>query len=95
MTDALQPNAMINALTEPIALEPVPAGQVESGSPSAGSSDLLRFGEIEIGLWEHTPGLSTDVEADEVFVVLSGRATVEFVESGEFLQLEPGVVGRL
>ena len=32
----------------------------------------------EIGVWEMTPGAMTDVEVDEVFVVLSGAATVEF-----------------
>lgn len=37
---------------------------------------------------------SPDVEADELFVVVSGRATVE-VEGGPTLELEPGVVGVL
>ncbi|MEQ1735139.1 MAG: cupin domain-containing protein [Rhodoglobus sp.] len=95
MTDALQSNAALNALTESIALEVVPTDQVEAGAPSAGARELVQFGETEIGIWEHTPGASTDIEVDEVFVVLSGRATVEFVESGETLRLEPGVVGRL
>ncbi|MGV8896865.1 MAG: cupin domain-containing protein [Rhodoglobus sp.] len=94
MTDTLRPNSGINALTVPITLESLPADQVLSGSPSAGVSDLI-VGDTEIGIWEHTPGESSDVEADEVFVVLSGRATVEFVETGQVLQLVPGVVGRL
>ena len=38
--------------------------------------------------------MSTDVEADEVFVVLSGRATVDVV-GGPSLELRPGVVGFL
>ena len=37
---------------------------------------------------------STDVEADEVFVVLSGRATVEVVD-GPTLEIGPGDVGLL
>ncbi len=32
----------------------------------------------EIGVWEMTPGTATDIEVDEVFVVLAGRARVEF-----------------
>ncbi|HET7800281.1 MAG TPA: cupin domain-containing protein, partial [Humibacillus xanthopallidus] len=48
----------------------------------------------EVGVWEMTPGTATDVEADEVFVVLSGRATLTF-EDGETLELHPGVVVRL
>lgn len=94
MTDTLRPNSGINALTAPIILEPLPAAQVISGSPSAGMHELLD-GDHGIGIWEHTTGTSTDVEEDEVFVVLSGRGTVEFIESGELLQLAPGVVGRL
>jgi uncharacterized cupin superfamily protein len=47
---------------------------------------------VERGVWEHTPGVSRDVEADELFVVLSGRATVEFDEGG-VLELGPGDVG--
>ena len=40
------------------------------------------------------PASSTDVEADEVFVVLAGRATVE-VDGGPTLELGPGDVGIL
>ena len=32
----------------------------------------------EIGVWEITPGTASDFEVDEVFVVLAGRARVEF-----------------
>ena len=32
-------------------------------------------------MWEHTCGTSTDIEADEVFVVLSGSATLSFSDS--------------
>ncbi|SPF06228.1 cupin domain-containing protein [Streptomyces sp. MA5143a] len=35
-----------------------------------------------------------DVEADEVFVVLAGDATVRF-ETGDSIELTPGVVVRL
>ena len=42
-----------------------------------------------------TPGTATDVEADEVFVVLSGRATLTFEADGETIELGPGVVVRL
>jgi uncharacterized cupin superfamily protein len=46
---------------------------------------------VERGVWEITPGVVTDVEADEVFVVLSGRATIEF-EDGPTLEAGPGDV---
>lgn len=51
-------------------------------------------GRIVRGVWECTPGVVTDVEQDELFVILQGRATVE-VEGGPTLELMPGVVGVL
>ncbi|GAB3860993.1 cupin domain-containing protein [Nocardioides maradonensis] len=75
----------------------VPRGgelDVVSGSPAAGVVELGSFGEVEIGIWEITPGVVRDVEADEVFVVLSGEGTVRFA-SGESVELRPGVVVRL
>lgn len=48
----------------------------------------------ELGLWEAEPGTETDVEVDEVFVVLAGAATV-LVEGAAPLELRPGVVVRL
>ncbi|MBG6056023.1 putative cupin superfamily protein [Salinibacterium sp. CAN_S4] len=93
MTDLLRPGFAIDALTAPVTTEPLPSAQISSGSPSAGELELVA-GETEIGIWEHSPGTSTDVEVDEVFVVLSGSATVEFMESGVVLRLAPGVVAR-
>jgi uncharacterized protein len=93
MTDLLRPGFAIDTLAVAIATDPLPSGLVDSGSPSAGTLELVA-GEPEIGIWEHSPGTSTDVEADEVFVVLSGRATVEFIESGDEVLLYPGIVAR-
>ena len=39
-----------------------------------------------------TPGVCADVEADELFVVLAGRATVD-IAGGDRLELTPGSVG--
>lgn len=49
---------------------------------------------VERGVWQITPGVVTDVEADEVFVVLSGRARIEF-EDGRALEVGPGDVAVL
>ena len=46
-------------------------------------------GRVERGVWQITPGVVTDVEVDEVFVVLSGRATIE-IAGGPTLQVGPG-----
>jgi len=43
-------------------------------------------------VWEIEPSLSSDVEIDEVFVVLSGDATVQFDDDTPDLELGPGSV---
>ena len=72
----------------------LPAEQVLEGDPRVASRTLWTGGDgaVETGVWEITPGVCTDVEAEETFVVLSGVATVE-IEGGPTLELAPGVVG--
>jgi uncharacterized cupin superfamily protein len=73
------------------ALDPA---QVVSGDPQVRVLPLHDSDDLAIGVWQHSTGVSTDVEADEVFVVLSGSATVE-VADGPILELGPGDVGLL
>ena len=88
----MNPGVVTDAASLTLALEPVPAEQVVAGAPSTGYVELTDT----IGVWEHTPGTSTDVEADEVFVVLSGSATVSFDDPDlEPVELEAGSVVRL
>lgn len=51
-------------------------------------------GDIEVGVWEHSVGESTDTEVEEVFVVVSGRGTVT-CEQGGVIDLTPGTIGIL
>ena len=51
----------------------------------------------EVGIWEIDPGTDRDVEVDEVFVVLDGRATIRVegrpdvvVAAGDVVRLEAG-----
>lgn len=78
----------------PIQLEPLAAADVVSGSPQAGLHALTEVGGVEVGVWEMTPGVATDTESDEVFVVIAGSGRVVF-EDGEEIGLAPGVVVRL
>ncbi len=74
--------------------EPLPAEEVLAGSPTTAVHELATLGGIEVGIWEMTPGTATDTEADEVFVVLSGRATIAFASSGlPDLEVGPGSGG--
>jgi len=77
-----------------LAHEPVALEQVVAGSPTTGSVALGTLGDAEYGVWEMTPGAMSDVEEDELFVVLSGSATVTF-DTEETWTLGPGSTGRL
>ena len=76
--------------------EPLPASEVVGGAPTTAIAVLDDTGDREIGIWEMTPGVATDTEADELFVVLSGRATIVFQDpSLPDLGIGPGSVVRL
>lgn len=61
--------------------EPVAASATASGTPTTGLQELGLFGGVELGVWEMSEGGMYDTEAEEVFVVLSGTATVEFLDA--------------
>jgi uncharacterized cupin superfamily protein len=86
--------SVVDASTLALDPEPLARDQVVAGAPRVATLTLNEDDGLEIGVWEHTAGVSIDVEADEVFVVLSGRATV-VVDGGPTLELRPGVVGFL
>jgi uncharacterized cupin superfamily protein len=68
---------------------------VLAGDPATASRELMRAtGTADLGIWEISPGTVTDVEADELFVVLSGSATIAF-EDGPTLEVGPGDACRL
>jgi len=88
----MNPGIVTDAAALVLALEPLPAEQVVAGTPSTGYVELTDA----IGVWEHTPGTSTDVESDEVFVVLSGSGTLSFDDPAlEPVELQAGSVVRL
>ncbi|MFF5443755.1 cupin domain-containing protein [Streptomyces sp. NPDC012888] len=72
-------------------VEDLDPGQVVSGSPVVSGKVLWESpdGRQLRGIWQITPGVVTDTEANELFVVISGRATIE-VEGGPTLEVGPG-----
>ncbi len=76
----VESNVVAHAATHLLDREQVPADQSLGGAPSTGAATLGEFGGLEVGIWEMTPGVMSDVEAEELFVVLSGAATVEFAD---------------
>ena len=85
----------MSAAAQELDHEPVPDDQSVEGAPSTGAVTLGAFTGLEVGVWEMTPGVMRDVEKDEVFVVLSGSATVEFNDGAAPLTLSHGDVVRL
>ena len=81
----------VDAAVPTTPLDPV---TVVDGAPQAGSRALAAVAGVEVGVWEMSPGTATDIEVDEVFVVLSGSASLSF-EDGESVELGPGSVVRL
>lgn len=73
---------------------PVEPDEAVAGDPRVGAAEIAAAPGVEVGVWAHTVGVSTDVEVDELFVVLSGRATIECAD-GTVLEVGPGDVGVL
>jgi uncharacterized cupin superfamily protein len=85
--------SVADAELEPSELDP---SQVVSGTPEVSELVLSESadGRVVRGIWQITPGVVTDTEVDEVFVVLSGRATIGFAD-GTVLKVGPGDVAVL
>ena len=92
----LHPGVIADAASVTLEHEPVPADQVVSGAPTTRPPSSSSTRCPVVGVWEMTPGAMRDVEADEVFVVLAGAATVEFEHPHAApIVLAPGSVVRL
>ncbi|WP_323744351.1 cupin domain-containing protein [Pseudoclavibacter sp. VKM Ac-2888] len=90
------PGSVVHARGASLSHDPVEGWQKVSGEPTTAALDLGAFAGAEFGLWEMSAGSMLDVEADEVFLVISGTATVEFLEPElPSIDLEPGSIVRL
>ncbi|MEV6028982.1 cupin domain-containing protein [Streptomyces sp. NPDC052036] len=71
--------------------DPLDPAQIVSGTPEVTGRVIWESedGRSIRGIWQITPGVVTDTEANELFVVISGSATIE-VESGPTLHVGPG-----
>nr|WP_232542660.1 cupin domain-containing protein [Streptomyces sp. QHH-9511] len=71
--------------------EPLAPDQIVSGTPEVTGKVLWESadGTQVRGIWQITPGVVTDTEANELFVVVSGRATVA-VEGGATMEIGAG-----
>jgi uncharacterized cupin superfamily protein len=83
--------ARVDARELSISLEPVADGP---DGPSAGYVEVSNIGGADIGVWEHSVGTARHTVNDEVFVVISGRATV-VEDGGAAVEYSAGDVGIL
>jgi uncharacterized cupin superfamily protein len=87
-------NQVFDAVTAPLRYTELPADKCPDGVLATGVDMLGTTEALEVGVWEHPVGTSTDIETDEVFVVLSGSGRVT-LDDGRVLHLRPGTVGTL
>lgn len=92
-----EPVAAIAAAAARLEPEPLDPEQILEGSPETSAYVLAATpAGGETGVWRCTPGRFRDVEAAETFVVIEGRATIEWeggtveVGPGDVCSLEPG-----
>ncbi|MGV8883560.1 MAG: cupin domain-containing protein [Rhodoglobus sp.] len=96
--DYRTPFASIDELFAGVAAEPVDPAQVVWGSPTTKTCELVTTdGPIDMGIWELRGGACRDIEAEEMFVVLSGRALLtvngrppQEISPGDIVKLEAG-----
>lgn len=66
---------------------------------TTGYAQLGQINDFDVGVWEMSVGTMTDIEADEYFVVVSGRGTVQVLAQNGFAaqnqNLAAGAVVRL
>jgi uncharacterized cupin superfamily protein len=94
VSDHLPANRPADAASVEIVREAIDPSLVVAGAPSAGATPLAELDMVEIGVWEMSAGTARDTEVDEVFVVISGRATVE-VADGPRYEIGAGDIVRL
>lgn len=87
-------NAAFDATGHELEWALLPDDQCPDGPVATGVGGLASTDFAAVGVWEHPRGTSTDVEQDEVFVVLSGSGRV-ILDTGAVLDLRPGTVGVL
>jgi uncharacterized cupin superfamily protein len=83
-----------DATSVPVVHDPLDPDKARSDGVSTGLAEVVSEAGLDVGVWEHSVGSSTDSFGDEVFVVLSGAGVVRCQNGGEIV-LAPGIVGVL
>ena len=84
----------VDVRIEPLKAYDLEADEIVEGTPTTAEAFVMAIGDVQVGIWEITPGTVRDVEKDEVFVVLEGEGTIRFA-GGEVVEMGPGSLVRL
>lgn len=88
-------NGVVHGRGAIVPLEPVAEEKVDYGTPRRGDLELGKIGDCVAGIWELRDGAMLDTEFDEVFVVISGGATIKLLDEGRSVDVKTGDVMRL
>lgn len=88
-------NGVVHGRGAIVPLTPVDEARVDYGSPREGFVKLGTVGNSSVGIWELRGGAVFDTEVDEVFVVISGSATIKLIDEGRSVEVKTGDVMRL
>lgn len=93
----LEPGVPVDLLTLQLEHASVPTKQDLSGSTTTAAQELgSAVGLDSTGVWEMSEGVMTDTERDELFLVVAGEGTVEFLDPAlPPAELRPGAMLRL
>ena len=98
MSLELIPAAPVDLTALALLHEEVQPGTVASGAPTTATHALGSFADLTLGVWEMSTGGMHDVEAEELFIVIAGKATVEIHgddRGAGLVALSPGTLMRL
>lgn len=88
-------NGVVHGRGAIVDLHPAPVAAVDGGAPRQGEVPLGRVGSTMAGIWELRDGTVLDTESDELFVVISGGATIQLLDEGRSVEVRTGDVMRL
>ncbi|MEU4564004.1 cupin domain-containing protein [Actinoplanes sp. NPDC023936] len=74
--------------------QPADPSVIVSGTPTTGSVSVTGISGVEVGVWEMSSGAVRDVEAEEVFLLLSGHGVIELADGAKF-EINAGDLVRL
>lgn len=90
-------NAVFDSLKADLEWDQLPTEKLHNGQYVSTGFKQVPFStaNLNAGVWEHEKGTSFDKEAEEMFVIISGKGKITILQTGEILMLKPGFVGAL